>query len=85
MFRSAAIVTQINSLLDGYEKTTRKFRLKLSARPVTERASRRLSNQQSRAEKSTLPPAKNVLARAELESRVQTVTNPLTNPRRLLL
>jgi hypothetical protein len=25
MFRSAAMVTQINSLFDGYEKTTRNF------------------------------------------------------------
>jgi hypothetical protein len=40
------------------------------------RASKGLSNQQSRAAESILPAAPNVLAKAKLESRSQAASNP---------
>jgi hypothetical protein len=76
MFRLAAIVRQINSAFDGYEKKHAKLRPKLFARPVMARASKGLSSQQSRAAESILPAARNVLAKAKLESHTQAVSNP---------
>ena len=48
----------------------------LFAQPVMARASKGLSNQQSRAAESILPAAPNVLAKAKLESHRQAVSNP---------